>query len=193
MADLVNSQYVLLGDESQANPGGILNANPPNTAYGLLTRDVRDEDLSRTFKCYYTPSEISSNATEALISLTPTSGFVTGSAATAFTVAAGVTFRPQLLILGGRIATATSPPNYAVARLRAVPSGSVSATSPLIGAVGVRLRNVTAPGIGAVDAFRFLEGTADIPAGGQFGISFDTASGVAARTVWSVCLVGYEL
>lgn len=192
MADLVHSQYVILGDEAHANPAEVLNAIPPASDYGLLTRDVRDEDLSRTFKCYYTPSEINSNTTEALISLTQNSNFVTGAAATAFTVPAGVTFRPQLLVLGGRVATATSPPNWAVARLRAVPSGSVAVGSPLVGAVGVRLRSIAAVGFGAVDAFRFLEGTADIPAGGQFGISFDTAAGTAARTVWSVCLVGYE-
>lgn len=192
MADVVHAQYTHLADETTSNLPGVLNTIPADTAYGVMSRPVGEMDLPRQFQCYYTPTDINSNSTEALVSLTPTDSFVTGTAATAFTVPAGMVFRPQMLIFGGRVASTTSPPNWGVARLRAVPSGSVSVTSPLIGSVHIRFRSVASTNMGHVDAFRFSRGMADLPAGAQFGISFDTATGTASRALWSICLVGYE-
>jgi hypothetical protein len=192
LADLVHTQYNTLADESHANPASILSAKPGASDYGLVTRSLGRTDAARTFKCYYTAAAINSNTTEALISLTPTSDFVTGTAGTAFTVPAGKTFRPQYLGLSGRIATATSPPAWGAVRMRAVASGSVSATSPVVAGLFAPLRAITAVGIGVAQGRRFDKGEADVLAGGQWGISFVTASGTAARTVWEVYLIGYE-
>lgn len=195
MADLVHGRYEgLVGEGLSGDPWHprIQNTVPTDLQTALLVRAQREDDLPRTFKCLYTPTEINSNSTEALVTLTPTNDFATGTAANNFTVPAGKTFRPQMLIMGGRVATANAPPNWGVARLRANVSGAVAVSSPLIGSVHIRLRNTNAVAIGHVDSFRFPEGTVDLPAGASYGISFDTATGTVARTVWSICLIGYE-
>lgn len=121
--------------------------------------------------------------TEALISLVPTRAAVAAAAATAHSPTAGKTFRAQALSIA--IANGAATQNGVRVYLRANPSGTATATSPILGMVGISAPNAVSGGMtGTV-----LPLDIDIPSSWSFGLTQIAA--IASGSV-HVHLLGFE-
>jgi hypothetical protein len=91
------------------------------------------KDSGRT-PLVYEISAVAGVTTEALLSLTPLTGFVAGAAATTFTITSGKTFRIQAMTLTVR--TTTTVAAGAVVRLRITSTGTPTTSTPVTATVG---------------------------------------------------------
>jgi hypothetical protein len=126
---------------------------------------------------------VAGSTTEALISLTPVRDAVAGSAATNHSPTAGKSLWIESMSI--TVANTAATQNGLFAFLRAVPTGTVTATSPIIGYVGISAANAVSGGMGAAN----LMVNRRIPAGWNFGVSVDNA--INSGTNW-VYVHGYE-
>lgn len=146
----------------------------------LMVQDFKDAGrVIRTFTASFTAA-----ATEALVSLTPATDGTAAAAGTSFTVTAGKRFRVQALFL--TCFNTTAAIHACQVNLRMSASGAVTATSTLIGTVGVTTAAATI-GDAASQAQSFPDGL-ELSGTMQFGIS-QIGIALAGQTV---VLVGYE-
>lgn len=189
----VHVPYSVNADETTGNASEVVASHNMygGANYGLAVRSI-DESYGggRTPRTFYA-QDVNSSTTEAFFTLTPTTNFATGTAATTHTVTSGKTFRVLSFGLSDRATNATSPPNYGYARLRVNTGGTATTASPIIATASNNHPKSAAIGIGDHTVGQFPDGI-DIPAGASLGITFFTGSGTAARTTWDCFLHGYE-
>lgn len=143
---------------------------------------------ARTVKIY----ECSTTAgvtTEAMLTLTPLSGFVAGSTGTSFSVTSGKTFRIQAINVSVRT-TATNSSASAIVRLRISSSGAVTTGTTPAASVAALTGNATTTVVGwaASDQMIFPDGL-ELSGTMQFGLS-QLAS--ATSTTIDAQIIGFE-
>lgn len=192
-SDTTHVAYNINVDESTGNQTRMLNAHPSTSDYALISRNLDEGEPGGIVRYAhsYTAKDLNSNTTETLQTLTPVADFVAETAGTSFVVPANRVFRIQAFILACRIANATSPPLYGWARLRVDPSTTVTAASPMVAEIMCFVTKAAAIGVGDVRSSPVGNGI-DIPAGASWGITLQTATGTAARTLWDITVIGYE-
>lgn len=126
--------------------------------------------------------------TEALITLTPSRDFVNGSTGTSFTITSG----KRLVLLGMTVVTknAAGAVQGVIARVRVNPSGTVTASSPIIAILGAGTSSATANVVGS-NSTPLSQGWPclyELPDTAQIGIS-QIGTATAGN---DVCLWGYE-
>jgi hypothetical protein len=168
--------------QTVSGSGVVADVQPKGTqgANALATQDLKDS--GRVIKIF--TASFTAAATEGLVSLTPVSDGVPGSAGTSFTVTAGKRFRLQALML--TCFNVTAAIHACQVNLRMSASGAVTASSPLIGTVGTTTAAATI-GLANSQAQSFPDGI-ELSGTMQFGIS-QIGIALAGQTV---VLVGYE-
>lgn len=133
---------------------------------------VSSGSVVRTAKTYYCINQLVSYSTEAMLTLTPTSDFVTGSNGTSFGVTSGKTLKIQAIYWnGGQVSQAN---------LRINNSGTATVGSTL--AIPINLSG---------GSLIFHEGGLELSGNMQFGISMNQFNGVGTTAV-TVYVIGYE-
>lgn len=136
--------------------------------------------VSRTFQATFTAA-----ATEALVTLTPMTDGVAGTAGTSFGVTTGKRLRLQSLSVTTR--NAGTAGQGVVVNLRVNPTGAVTATSPMFATAGAGTSLAVANVVGQ-GAVMFPDGI-DLGGTMQFGIT-QVGTATAGNTV---TLVGFEI
>lgn len=146
----------------------------------LMVQDFKD--AGRVLKVF--AAQFTAATTEALVSLTPTSDGVAGSAATSFAVTAGKKLRIQALLL--TCFNATAAIHSCQVNLRISPTGAATVTSPIFGTVATSTAAATA-NLSNSQAQSFPDGI-ELSGPMQFAVS-QVGVALAGQTV---VVIGYE-
>lgn len=146
----------------------------------LMTQDFKDS--GRVAKVY--TATFSATTTAGLVSLTPITDGVAGTAGTSFSITAGKRFRIQAIML--TCFNATAAIHACQVNLVISPSGAVTTSSPNVATVAVTTASATA-NLSASQAQSFSDGY-EISGTQQFGIE-QQGIALAGQTV---ILMGYE-
>ena len=141
------------------------------------------KDTGRTVRTFVA-TNTAGIATEAMVTLTPYTGFTAGSTGTSFTVTAGKTLRLQTLTVSVRTATTTGL--GAIIRLRISSSGAATTSTGAMVIAGA-FSGAATGGVGTATV-NFPDGL-ELSGTQQFGIS-ELASSTSAFV--DISLVGYE-
>lgn len=150
----------------------------------LMTQDFKDS--GRTQLTFFV-DQLTGVTTEALASMQITKALVTQTAATNYTVTAGQTLRIKTVTVTVKDTTTTLASSRV--RIRAVPSGTVAATSPIIFTIDVPgMTGTQAANVGNTIVVPIPDGL-ELPSGANFGFSHiesTTSSNI------SVCIEAFE-
>jgi len=171
---------VSLSPNSPVTPPTLTKGTQGST--GFSTQDLKDAGrVSKVFQ----GSAITGVTTEALMSLVMLSDLAAATAATNYTVTSGKRFRIQALVVTWRDNTAAA--GGVTVRVRAVSSGTATASSPVILSANVSTATAVI-GAGGTVVVPVPDGL-ELLAGANFGISQIAESALVG---FDVQLVGYE-
>lgn len=151
-------------------------------ARAIGTQDLKDS--GRTFITIYA-DRIAGVTTEALASMTINKGGST-TTGTSYTVTSGKTLR--ILSFQAEILDTTTTANRVIARLRSVPSGTLTTSSPIL-AMALAASPAALAATGNTDAHEWSDGI-ELPSGSVVGVS--QLATVTTAGIVSLCFVGYE-
>lgn len=182
--DTVHESYVINIDETSGTSARVLTTAPGASDAGVVVRPVLP---TRTQRTLYSQS-FASVTSEVLLNLSQVLNFATATTGTTWTVTSGKVFRVQSIYLTNRLSAATH--NWVRVNLRAVASGTVAATSPIIATVSLPTVPIgtAAANYGQSIVQAFPDGL-ELPSGASFGLSH---IGAAATGANDVVVVGYE-
>lgn len=172
-ATTVQREVVVIGDPATGSQ--YAEVNPKGTQADNALGVQALIDAGRTQVTLWVDS-ISGITTEALATLNITKGLVAQTAATAYTVSAGKTFRVQSMRLSCVNSTATA----VVSRARLRVGATVSATSPVV--FDMKCPALAAVALEGQSVWADIPNGLEIPSGNQIGISHVESSAVVGST-----------